>query len=360
LESACMTDLIVEEISHTLGSFPVLRGASLTAEKGRILGLLGASGSGKTTLLRVIAGLERPNAGKIAIGGATMFDSDRDVFLPPEKRDVGLVFQSYALWPHRTVLQNVGYGLRLRGVPAASIKQQSNDMLDRLGLGGLGDRYPHQLSGGQQQRVALCRALVYKPKVLLLDEPLSNLDAKLRDEARFWIRQLILELGICGVVVTHDQTEALSMCDEILLLAKGAIVEKGTPEQIYGQPKTLTAAEFLGVNNILRGRVERVAESTAVLSGDGWTLSGIQRGSLAVGDTACAVIRVDRTGVVRAERDNAISAHLEASVYLGEYWEYMLRVGGIQIRARGAEPIKAGDVWCQCPPDAVWIYPTSK
>jgi iron(III) transport system ATP-binding protein len=353
-----MTDLVVEDISQTLGTTHILKDASLSGEKGRIVGLLGASGSGKTTLLRVIAGLERPDKGKVIIGGVPMFDSGRGLFQPPEKRDVGLVFQSYALWPHRTVLQNVGYGLRLLGLPSETIDRQSREMLDRLGLDGLGDRYPHQLSGGQQQRVALCRALVYRPKVLLLDEPLSNLDAKLRDEARLWIRQLILELGICGVVVTHDQTEALSMCDEILLLSQGTIVEKGTPAQIYGQPRTLVAAKFMGVNNILKGRLT-TTDGGAVLSGDGWSLSGVQRGMTPPNGDACGIIRVDRTRIVNEPCSNSIRAHIEASVYLGEYWEYVLRINGSQMRARGPVPLDASEVWCECPKDAVWIFPAS-
>src|SRR5204863_9384793 len=173
---------------------PILQGASFEADKGRILALLGASGSGKTTLLRCIAGLEHPEEGRIEISGRPVLDASSGVSLAPEQRQIGLVLQSYALWPHRTVADNVGYGLKLRKVPADEISRRVAAILDKLGLSHLAARYPDQLSGGQQQRVAICRALVYEPKVLLLDEPLSKLDAKLREEARSWVRTLLREL----------------------------------------------------------------------------------------------------------------------------------------------------------------------
>ncbi len=184
-----MTDLVVDSVHKTLGSMHILKGASFTAEKGKIIALLGASGSGKTTLLRCMAGLEVPEQGRITIGGKTVFDGPEKIAVPPEQRNIGLVFQSYALWPHKTVVENVAFGLKLRGVSPADIGKRVQATLDQLGLGHLGERYPFQLSGGQQQRVAICRALVYEPSVILLDEPLSNLDAKLREEARFWIRK---------------------------------------------------------------------------------------------------------------------------------------------------------------------------
>ena len=233
-----MTDLVVDNVQKWLGGLQILSGASFTAEKGRIVALLGASGSGKTTLLRCIAGLEQPEIGKITIGGATVLDDKAGIALPPEQRQIGLVFQSYALWPHRTVFENVAYGLKLRRSPEAETKAKVEAILEKLGLAHLAARYPDQLSGGQQQRVAICRALVYEPKVLLLDEPLSNLDAKLREEARFWIRKLILDLKICAILVTHDQAEALAIADQVLLLKGGSIVQSGTPLDIYSRPET--------------------------------------------------------------------------------------------------------------------------
>jgi iron(III) transport system ATP-binding protein len=227
-----MTELVVNNVQKWLGGLQILKGASFTAERGSIVALLGASGSGKTTLLRCVAGLEQPEIGTIVIGGKTVLDDEKKLALPPEQRNIGLVFQSYALWPHRTVKENVGYGLKLRSVAPAEIGKRVQAILDRMGLGHLADRYPSQLSGGQQQRVAICRALVYEPRVLLLDEPLSNLDAKLREEARYWIRKLILDLQICAILVTHDQGEALAAADNILLLQDGRIVQQGRRKSI--------------------------------------------------------------------------------------------------------------------------------
>src|SRR4029453_2315385 len=197
-----MPDLVVENVAVRLGGIEILKSVSLTAVPGDIIALLGPSGSGKTTLLRCVAGLERPYQGRIAIGDRTLLDAKRQVELAAERRGLGLVFQSYALWPHKTVFENVAYGLRLRKVPASEIERRVNEALGRLGLGHLGQRFPHQLSGGQQQRVAIARALVYEPPVILLDEPLSNLDAKLRDEARAWLRTLIRDLGLAALYVT--------------------------------------------------------------------------------------------------------------------------------------------------------------
>ena len=218
-----MPDLIVENIEKQLGTAQVLCGVSFELQPGEVLALLGASGSGKTTLLRSVAGLERPDKGKIEIRGKVVFDAATGFEIPAEQRGLGLVFQSYAIWPHRSVFENVAYGLRLRRVPDAEIRQRVGDVLARLGLGHLADRYAHQLSGGQQQRVALARAIVYNPPVLLLDEPLSNLDAKLREDARAWVRELIKQIGNSALYVTHDQTEALAIADRVLLLDRGQI-----------------------------------------------------------------------------------------------------------------------------------------
>ena len=230
--------------------------------QGEVVSLLGPSGSGKTTLLRAVAGLEAPHRGTIRIEDRPVFDAAQQLELPAEKRNLGLVFQSYALWPHRTVSDNVGYGLKLRKVPSAEIRQRVDTALGNLGLGHLGDRLPHQLSGGQQQRVAIARALVYNPPVILMDEPLSNLDAKLREEARAWLRELILKMRLSALVVTHDQNEAMAMSDRILLLNNGVIEQQGTPQELYGQPRTLFVADFMGSNNKVEGQVvERRGDS---------------------------------------------------------------------------------------------------
>jgi len=184
--------LVVEDLHLAYGDNQILKGVSMTLNPGEVVALLGASGSGKTTILRSVAGLEQPSRGRISIGSSVLFDGSAGIDLPVEKRNLGLVFQSYALWPHRTVFENVAYGLRLRGTAAGEVEQRVTEALSNLGLGALARRLPHQLSGGQQQRVAIARALVYNPPVVLMDEPLSNLDAKLREEARAWLRELIV------------------------------------------------------------------------------------------------------------------------------------------------------------------------
>src|SRR5690349_23454179 len=200
-----MAELIVKDVALRLGDNEILKGVSLAVPAGEVVALLGPSGSGKTTLLRAIAGLETPHGGSIAIGDRVFFDAARGIELPAEQRGLGLVFQSFALWPHKTVFDNVAYGLKLRNVSSSDASTRVTTALEQLSLGHLAKRFPHQLSGGQQQRVALARALVYNPPVILLDEPLSNLDAKLREEARAWLRELIVRMQLSALCVTHDQ-----------------------------------------------------------------------------------------------------------------------------------------------------------
>jgi iron(III) transport system ATP-binding protein len=357
-EGKFVTDLIVEEINMYLGALHVLQGTSFTARRGEVVALLGASGSGKTTLLRTIAGLETPTKGRIQIAGVDVFNSATNTLLPPEKRNIGLVFQSYALWPHRTVAENVAFGLAIRGTDKAETGRRVQEMLEKLGLGHLADRYPFQLSGGQQQRVAICRALVYQPKVILMDEPLSNLDAKLREEARYWIRKLILELELCAVMVTHDQDEALAMADNVLLLKNGAIVQSGAPLDIYSNPTNRYTAEFLGNNNTIDGTLS-VEGSKAVVSGRTWSISGIlPEGTPApTAKDATAIVRVERTVIHDQPGPNRIPVNLEASIYLGNHWEYRLSGGGVTLKAQGSARKEPGNVWCELPEDGVWIFP---
>ena len=224
-----MAELTVEDLHLQYGDNPILKGVTMTLNRGEVVSLLGPSGSGKTTLLRAVAGLEVPHKGSIRIGDKVVFDGSRGVDVPAEARNLGLVFQSYALWPHKTVFDNVAYGLKLRNVGSSDAATRVTTALEQLSLGHLAKRFPHQLSGGQQQRVALARALVYNPPVILLDEPLSNLDAKLREEARAWLRELIVRMQLSALCVTHDQGEALAMSDRILLLNGGRIEQQGTP-----------------------------------------------------------------------------------------------------------------------------------
>jgi len=224
------------------------------------------------TMLRAVAGLEHPSDGRISLDKKVFFDSTAKIDCPVEQRSLGLVFQSYALWPHRTVADNVGYGLKLRKVSSADQNRRVQSALNQLGLGQLAGRFPYQLSGGQQQRVAIARALVYNPPVILLDEPLSNLDAKLREEARAWLRELIVSLGLSALCVTHDQTEAMAMSDRILLLRNGRIEQEGTPAELYGSPRSLYTAEFMGSNNRIDAKVTAINGDRVTLSGEGFQL----------------------------------------------------------------------------------------
>nr|WP_295837230.1 ABC transporter ATP-binding protein [uncultured Azospirillum sp.] len=350
-----MAKLIIDDLHLSYGSTEILKGITATFAQGEIVALLGRSGSGKTTLLRSIAGLEEPKKGVISIGDQPVFDAAAGLNVPSEKRGLGLVFQSYALWPHKTVFENVAYGLRLRNVPKAELQQRVATVLDGVGLGHLGDRYPHQMSGGQQQRVALARALVYNPPVILLDEPLSNLDAKLREEARIWIRSLIKRMNLTAVFVTHDQVEAMAIADRIVLLDGGRIVQAGTPEQLYTEPVSLFASEFMGVNNQILSRVQDKRGGYARIDLSGIPLWGKDRAGKSVSDEATGVIRLEQVEVVDGEGENCVPAELETSVYLGSHWEHVFRCGDQTLRAFG-RPLAAGTHWLHLPPEQLWVF----
>jgi iron(III) transport system ATP-binding protein len=352
-----MPELTVTDLHLKYGDNPILKGVSLTLERGEVVSLLGPSGSGKTTLLRAVAGLEQPWQGRIRIGEQAVFDPAAGVDVPAEARNLGLVFQSYALWPHKTVAQNVGYPLRLRRTPAHEIAARVTKALAQLSLAHLAARYPHQLSGGQQQRVALARALVYNPPVILLDEPLSNLDAKLREEARAWLRELIVTMQLSALCVTHDQGEALAMSDRILLLTEGCIEQEGTPQEMYSRPATLFAADFMGSNNRLPARIAQVQDGAALTQGAGWQLWGSVRGPLTPGRDGVAMIRLERIRVVDGPGDNRLQAKLATSMYLGDKWEHVFHVGDARVRAYGGVPLDEGMHWLELPRSDLWVFP---
>jgi iron(III) transport system ATP-binding protein len=354
--------LVVEDLHLQYGDNPILKGVSMALNPGEVVALLGASGSGKTTLLRSVAGLEQPSRGRISIGDSVLFDSAAGVDMPVERRNLGLVFQSYALWPHRTVFENVAYGLRLRATAAGDIDQRVTQALGNLGLDALAKRFPHQLSGGQQQRVAIARALVYNPPVVLMDEPLSNLDAKLREEARAWLRELIVRLGLSALVVTHDQTEAMAMSDRILLLNYGQIEQQGTPDDMYNRPQTLFTAEFMGSNNRLPGRVVEAAYGRARLEGEGFSVWGTPRGGLKAGDVAMGVIRLERTKIVAAAGGNRVPAELVTAMFMGDRREHLYKLGALRLRCYAdadadADAARAAGRWLELPADDLWLFP---
>ncbi len=351
-----MSELTVENLHLRYGDNPILKGVAMTLDRGEVVSLLGPSGSGKTTLLRAVAGLEVPHEGTIRIGDKVVFDNARGVDIPAEGRNLGLVFQSYALWPHKTVFDNVAYGLKLRNIRRADVTTRVRTALEQLSLGPLADRFPHQLSGGQQQRVALARALVYNPPVILLDEPLSNLDAKLREEARAWLRELIMRMQLSALCVTHDQSEALAMSDRILLLNGGKIEQQGTPEEMYSSPETLFTADFMGSNNRLPGRVAEIRDDAALLEGDGWRLWGMAKRGASPGGDGVGMIRLERIRIAEGPGDNRLPANLSTSMYLGDKWEHLFHVGEARVRAYGDRPIAAGRHWLEVPRQSFWVF----
>jgi len=347
--------LVVEDLHLAYGSNPILQGVSMTLHPGEVVALLGASGSGKTTLLRSVAGLEHPNRGRIVIGSTVLYDGAAGVDLPVERRNLGLVFQSYALWPHKTVFENVAYGLRLRRTNATEAEKRVREALGNLGLAHLAERLPHQLSGGQQQRVAIARALVYNPPVVLMDEPLSNLDAKLREEARAWLRELIVRLHLSALVVTHDQTEAMAMADKILLLNAGRIEQQGTPEEMYNRPRTQFTAEFMGSNNHIPGTVAQLADGRALLEGEGWRLWGMAYEGLKLGASATAVIRLERTRIAADPGENRLHTALVTGMFLGDRRENLFELGKLRLRCYGDVP--DGACYLELPAGDLWIFP---
>jgi iron(III) transport system ATP-binding protein len=350
------TKLRVDDLHLSYGDNAILKGVSMQLAQGEVVSLLGPSGSGKTTLLRAVAGLELPHRGTIRIEDRAVFEPASGLEVPAEKRNLGLVFQSYALWPHKTVSDNVGYGLKLRKVAAAEVRQRVDSALGNLGLGHLGERFPHQLSGGQQQRVAIARALVYNPPVILMDEPLSNLDAKLREEARAWLRELILKMRLSALVVTHDQNEAMAMSDRILLLNNGVIEQQGTPQELYGQPNTLFVADFMGSNNRIEGKVVERRGSAALIAGEGWQLWGEARGSGGQAAQATGMVRLERVRLAAGEGENTLKLPLVTSMFLGDRWEHLFHRSGLRLRAYGPVALAEGEQWLEVPRDSLWIF----
>lgn len=351
-----MADLIVKDLKLRLGGHEILKGVALNLSAGQVVALLGPSGSGKTTLLRAIAGLETPSTGSIALGDKVFFDATAGIEMAVERRGLGLVFQSYALWPHRTVFDNVAYGLTLRGVAASDIKTRVGKALDQMGLGSLGERFPPQLSGGQQQRVAIARAVVYESPLILLDEPLSNLDAKLREEARVWLRNLIVTLGLSAIHVTHDQVEAMAIADRILLLDGGTVAQEGTPTSLYNEPESLFAAEFMGNNNRLEGVLLGVRNGRATLDIGDTRIEGLARTKAADGAKATAVIRLERMRIADGAGANRIAMQLQPPMYLGERWELVFKRGDLVVRSYADAPLPPGEYFVEFPAEALWVF----
>ncbi len=316
--------IVLKNVYKRFGRTEVLKNINLEIERGSLFAILGPSGCGKTTLLRIIAGFIQPDKGKIYINGVDVTDK------PPHERRAVMVFQNWALWPHMTVYENIAFGLRLRKVPKEEIDRKVRWALELLGLEGLENRYPSQLSGGQQQRVALARALVVDPEVLLLDEPLSNLDAKLRIKLRAELKRIQRELKITMVYVTHDQEEALALADKIAVMNKGVIEQVGSPEEVYNNPQTPFVASFLGRTTVLTGQVVSVEDGLAKVKIGNSILEAINHG-VREGEEALVIIKAD---VLDGERCSKVKGKVKMSMYLGSEVEVILGVDGKEIAVR--------------------------
>ncbi|RUU12688.1 ABC transporter ATP-binding protein [Mesorhizobium sp. USDA-HM6] len=310
------------DIDIAYGKFVAVRDFSLSIAKGSFITLLGPSGCGKTTILRSIAGLVDISGGQIRIDGRRVDD------VPIYKRNIGLVFQSYALFPHKTVFDNVAFGLKYRNVPKPEIARKVGQALDMVRLPGSEKKLPSQLSGGQQQRIALARAIVFEPQVLLLDEPLSALDANMREEMRVEIKKIQKATGITAIFVTHDQEEALSMSDRIVVMNAGSVEQIGTPEEVYERPATAFVADFLGKANMLAGTVSKSDGPTAVTLASGQTVNVTSPRPLAQGSKVTVVVRPQKLSVGAAEGANRLSGRVVSTSYLGGSAIYEIDIGG--------------------------------
>jgi ABC-type Fe3+/spermidine/putrescine transport system ATPase subunit len=319
-----MSAVSLQSVTKTFGSQQVVKGLSLELEAGKMLALLGPSGCGKTTTLRMLAGLERADSGRISIDGNVV--QDGKTYVPPEQRNLGMVFQSYAVWPNKTVLENVAYPLLLKKNPNAN--QLAMDALSMVQLNGLHARMPSQLSGGQLQRVAIARALVSKPKLLLLDEPLSNLDAKLREELRGELSHLRTQLKITSVLVTHDREEALALADVVAVMNQGVIEQVGSPQDLYENPKTSFVAKFVSDANCLKGSL-----SSAGIEVEN-KLIPLPVGTVIPAQGASVELTVNPHDVIVNDA-NGIELVLLAKLYLGSQMEYRFQIGSQVLKAIG-------------------------
>ena len=325
-----MSEVRIEHVFKRFGDVTAVSDFDLTVKDGEFVSLLGPSGCGKTTSLRMIAGFERATEGEIYIGDHCVSSHIKNTFVPPEKRDIGMVFQSYAVWPHMTVTENVAYPLKIQKVPKEERAARVAEMLKLVHLDEYGSRYPHQLSGGQQQRVALARALVMRPGLLLLDEPLSNLDAKLRESMCFEISSIQKELGITVIYVTHDQSEAMTMSDRVVVMSRGVIQQIGTPYEIYRNPANKMVADFIGLVNFVEGEVQG---DRVYISGTGVSFPNTS------GITGSATIAVRPENITMSRTSGTIEGTLVHRFYLGDAVDYRVQCKHhvIRVIVKGAE-----------------------
>ncbi|MFE7706326.1 ABC transporter ATP-binding protein [Streptomyces sp. NPDC057486] len=361
-----MPELVVSNLEKSFGGVSVLQDVNFTVKDGEFFTLLGPSGCGKSTTLSCIAGLDNPDSGRIEVGDRVFFDHTSSVALPPEQRNLGLVFQSYALWPHMTIADNLAMPLKLRKIPKSEQRRLIDDALTKVDIAHLRDRYPHQLSGGQQQRVALARGIVYAPEVLLLDEPLSNLDARMRDSARTWLKMLQQEVGVTTVYVTHDQVEAMSLSDRIAVFMNGRLQQVGTPTEIYRTPATPEVAGFIGRCNLVSGKVEEETH-------DGYHLRvrlkdtdqelrvkrtpNISPGQHVTIGLRSENIELSELGAHDDGTVNVLHATVTQRSYTGARYEYLLAADGLSLFAEAASCHDKPTLNAIIRPDDCLVYP---
>ena len=336
-----MAQVRIEHVYKRFGAVTAVDNFDVVVEDGEFVSILGPSGCGKTTTLRMIAGFERATEGEIYIGDKCVSSSIKGTFAPPEKRDIGMVFQSYAVWPHMTVAENVGYPLKIQKVAKEERAKRVQEMLELVHLGEYGERYPHQLSGGQQQRVALARALVAQPGLLLLDEPLSNLDAKLRESMRFEILSIQKKLGITVVYVTHDQGEAMAMSDRVVVMSKGVVQQVGAPHDIYTNPANKMVADFIGLVNFIPGEAK----------GDRVFIKGSNVSFANPTDiTGEATVAVRPENISISASGGQLEGTMVARFYFGDAVDYRVQCGDNMVRVI----VKGADV--DAYPDGSKVY----
>jgi len=350
-------EIHVQNLVKEFGDQRALDDVSFEVKEGELFTLLGPSGCGKSTTLMSIAGFQNPESGRIAVGDDTFVDAARKIAVPAEQRNLGIVFQSYAVWPHMTVFENLAFPLKVRKLRRNAVRTRVREVLELVEMLPYEQRYPHQLSGGQQQRVALARALVYSPSVLLLDEPFSNLDAKLRERARAWVKDLQRTLGLTTIFVTHDQDEALSMSDRVAVMSAGEVQQIGTPEEVYRHPANRFVAEFVGRVNLIEGLVSgsegggvvvEVADSPHRLTVHGGAgVSG--KVTVAVRPEAVTVMRLDDHSV---NGTNTWEADVATVAFLGDHYEYEVNAGPLALTVQSSRRVEGDRIRVHIPPDA--------
>jgi iron(III) transport system ATP-binding protein len=365
-----MNRIVVESLVKKFGDVRAVDGVDLELREGEFLTLLGPSGCGKTTILRCVAGLEHPDQGRITIGQKLVTSARERILLPPEKRDVGMVFQSYAIWPHMKVYDNVAFGLSIRGASAEEIKEKVHAGLKLVQMEEYASRYATELSGGQQQRVAIARALTFNPRALLFDEPLSNLDAKLREEMRIELVKIQKTIGISTLYVTHDQVEAMAISDRIVVMEKGKIIQAGTPEEIYNHPANTFVAGFIGTTNLIRGRVASApgngrGEGSIEFQGEGGTIRiGCFFGKEPLHDGEIVLSlrqeHIRLSASLPEEGENVFRGKVTHRAFLGDCLGYQVRTGDLilKVKADTHTPVGIGDdVFLRIAPGDVVVLP---